>query len=198
MFTGIVEALGSVDKITQQGSNLVFTISSPISQELRIDQSVSHDGVCLTVTHVGEGMHEVVAVQETLDRTALQCWQVGRKVNLERSIRLSDRLDGHLVQGHVDDVGIVRSITSRDGSWMVEIGFSASHARLLVPKGSVCINGVSLTVIEPGSSDFSVTIIPYTWEHTTFHQLQAGDVVNLEFDVIGKYLARHLSLLESR
>lgn len=198
MFTGIVESLGSVEKITQQGTNLVFTISSSISHELRVDQSVSHDGVCLTVTHIGEGIHEVVAVQETLERTALRSWKVGREVNLERSLRLSDRLDGHLVQGHVDDVGRVNGITSRDGSWMVEIAFSPKHAGLLVPKGSVCINGVSLTVIEPDKSAFSVTIIPYTWEHTTFHQLQTGDVVNLEFDVVGKYLARHMWMLEAR
>jgi riboflavin synthase len=195
MFTGIVETTGTILAIEEQGTNRVFTIQSPISNELKIDQSVSHDGVCLTVTQVEADRHTVVAVQETLERSALSLWQVGRAINLERSVRLSDRLDGHLVQGHVDDTGQVLSVTSREGSWWIEIKYSIAHAALLVPKGSICINGVSLTVNEPGMDSFAVTIIPYTWEHTTFHQLREGDLVNLEFDVVGKYLARKLEVL---
>ncbi len=196
MFTGIIEDLAQVEQIEREGTNVHFTLRSRISDELHIDQSVAHDGVCLTVVARGESTHTVTAVEETLQRSTLGDWQPGGLVNLERSMRADGRLDGHLVQGHVDRTGICTEVEDRDGSWYFRFQYTPSPEHLLVDKGSICINGVSLTVVEPLDDRFSVAIIPYTYEHTNFHRLRPGHRVNLEFDVIGKYIARHLALYQ--
>lgn len=194
MFTGIIESLGKVRQIDHEWSNAHFTVESPISQELKIDQSVSHNGVCLTVVGVADGAHRVTAVSETLRRTNLAHWRPGTLVNLERCLPIGGRLDGHLVQGHVDDTAVCTEIVETGGSWQFTFRYRPSPERLLVDKGSICVDGVSLTVVSPHDDLFSVAIIPYTWEHTRFKTLQAGDTVNLEFDVIGKYVTRYLAL----
>lgn len=176
----------------RERDNIHFTIESAISGELRVDQSVSHDGVCLTVAVLEEGAHTVTAIAETVRRTNLGDWQPGRRVNLERSMTLGARLDGHIVQGHVDATAEVTNIVEDGGSWLFTFRYEPSPDRLLVDKGSICVNGISLTVVAPGEDRFSVAIIPYTWEHTNLSQLRPGDRVNLEFDVLGKYIARHL------
>lgn len=198
MFTGIIETLATVRTIERDRSNIHFTLESPVSQHLKVDQSVSHDGVCLTVVELAQPepqhyTHRVTAVEETLRRTALGGWQAGTLVNLERCLSVGARLDGHLVQGHVDAVGECVAVEDRDGSWHFTFRYAPTPEHLLVDKGSICINGVSLTVVEPTDNLFSVAIIPYTWQHTNFHRLQAGHLVNLEFDIIGKYIARHLA-----
>ncbi len=194
MFTGIIEALGKVEKIEQEGSNVHFTFSSPISDELKIDQSVSHNGVCLTVVARSPQQHSLTAIQETLDKSNLGELQVGDEVNLERAMVAGSRLDGHMVQGHVDTTGRCTKVEELDGSWYYHFEYEPTPEHLLVDKGSICINGVSLTVVQAKGSHFSVAIIPYTFEHTTFKHLQAGDRVNLEFDVIGKYIARYMAV----
>lgn len=194
MFTGIIEALGVVQDIRREGSNVHFTIASPLSGELKIDQSVSHNGVCLTVVELGSGVHTVTAIDETLKRSNIGDLQVGSLVNLERSMQHNGRLDGHIVQGHVDTTGICTRVEVLDGSWYFHIQYTPTPEHLLVDKGSVAINGVSLTVVNPVKDHFAVAIIPYTFEHTTFKQLQAGMRVNLEFDIIGKYIARYAAL----
>lgn len=194
MFTGIIEAAGRVERIEQEGTNLHFTIASSISDELKIDQSIAHDGVCLTVVAVDSGRHTVTAIAETMLRTRLAQWKEGTIVNLERAMRPSGRLDGHMVQGHVDKVGECIDIQDMDGSWYYRFRYEAAPEHLLVDKGSVCVNGVSLTVVNPTEDEFSVAIIPYTYEHTNFHQFTVGAQVNLEFDIIGKYIAKHLAL----
>lgn len=191
MFTGIIEALGSVEAIEKSGENIHFTISSPFTNELKIDQSVAHNGVCLTVVAIDEDKYVVTAIAETLAKTNLKNWKVGNKVNLERCMQLGARLDGHIVQGHVDTTAICTKITEIDGSW--EFEFSYDNSSLTVSKGSITVNGVSLTVVQSQKNFFSVCIIPYTYEHTNFHSLAVGDEVNLEFDVIGKYVERLLS-----
>jgi riboflavin synthase len=199
MFTGIIEALGRVQHIAKEGSNLHFTIQSSISHELKIDQSVSHNGVCLTVVALADGTHTVTAIEETLNLTELKKWQIGSAVNLERAMLWQGaRLDGHLVQGHVDGLGTCISVDDRDGSWNYRFKYQPSEERLLVNKGSICVNGVSLTVVNPVDDEFSVAIIPYTYEHTTFQDLRVGDPVNLEFDIIGKYLAKYAKLYGGR
>ena len=190
MFTGIIEALGTVRAVEKDRENVHFTIESPISGELKIDQSVSHNGVCLTVVGLSEGAHTVTAVAETLRRTNLGAWRPGTLVNLERCLQLGARLDGHLVQGHVDALAECLEVTETGGSWRFTFRCPAGQESLLVDKGSVCLNGVSLTVVEPVEDLFSVAIIPYTWEHTNFKTLRAGDTANIEFDIIGKYIAR--------
>ncbi|NJO87342.1 MAG: riboflavin synthase [Lewinella sp.] len=192
MFTGIIETLGQIEQIESQGRNLHFTLRSPLSDQLKIDQSLAHDGVCLTVVALAPGLHTVTAIHETLERSRLGQWKVGDAVNLERAMLANARLDGHLVQGHVDSVGRCLDVSSADGSWYFTFGYQAQPEHLLVDKGSVCINGVSLTVVCPTPNTFQVAIIPYTYEHTNFGQLQAGQLVNLEFDIVGKYIARHL------
>ncbi len=194
MFTGIIETLGTVRAIEKDQSNVHFTIESPISGELKIDQSVSHNGACLTVVALGEGWHRVTAVEETLRRTNLGFWETGTPVNLERCLPMGGRLDGHMVQGHVDTVATCVEVLETGGSWRFTFRYMPTPDHLLVDKGSVCINGVSLTVVEPHDDLFSVAIIPYTWEHTNFKNLRAGDVVNVEFDIIGKYISRYLAL----
>lgn len=193
MFTGIIEFIGTVKTIERDRSNVHFTVESPISHELKIDQSVSHNGACLTVVEVGENWHRVTAVEETLRRTNLRYWDIGILVNLERCLPIGGRLDGHIVQGHVDDVAECVEVVETGGSWRCTFRYRPSPEHLLVDKGSVCLDGVSLTVVEPREDLFSVAIIPYTWEHTNFKTLQVGDAVNVEFDIIGKYIARHLA-----
>lgn len=194
MFTGIIEALGKVEKIEQEGSNVHFTFSSPITDQLKIDQSVSHNGVCLTVVALQDQQYTVTAIQETLDKSNLGQLQLGDSVNLERAMVAGSRLDGHMVQGHVDTTGQCIKVEELDGSWYYHFKYEPSPEHLLVDKGSICINGVSLTVVKAEGNDFSVAIIPYTYEHTTFKQLQADDQVNLEFDVIGKYIAKYMAV----
>lgn len=190
MFTGIIEALGEVTAITHDRDNIDFTVRSPLSGELKIDQSLSHDGVCLTVIRRDAQTHTVTAVRETLARTRLGDWRVGARVNLERAMQAGGRLDGHIVQGHVDTVGTCQEVREAGGSWYYTFAYDTDD--LLVDKGSVCINGVSLTVIEPKDGTFRVAIIPYTHEHTNFGDLRRGDRVNLEFDIVGKYISRQL------
>lgn len=194
MFTGIIETLGKVEQIEQDGSNVHLTIQSTISKELKVDQSISHNGVCLTVVKQEADSHVVTAIQETLERSSLGQLSVGDAVNLERAMLANARLDGHIVQGHVDTTGTCVSVKEVDGSWYYTFKYQPTEELLLVDKGSVCINGVSLTVVSPEADHFSVAIIPFTHEHTTFNTLKPGDIVNLEFDVLGKYIARYAQL----
>lgn len=202
MFTGIIETIGKVKHIKREGSNVHFTISSSISPELKIDQSVAHNGVCLTVVGVHADTHIVTAIEETLNRSNLGQLKEGDDVNLERAMKSQARLDGHMVQGHVDIKGTCTGLEDRNGSWNFFFEYDFQPEYLLVDKGSVCINGVSLTVVHTdinrdGTAGFSVSIIPYTFEHTNFGSLQKGDPVNLEFDIIGKYVAKYLELYKS-
>ncbi len=190
MFTGIIESLGKITDLKVDRGNIDFTIESDISKELKVDQSVSHNGVCLTVTDTNNNTHTVTAVKETLDKSSLTNFSVNDLVNLERAMKLGERLDGHLVQGHVDGVAKCLSISVNDGSWIYKFEFDISNEMLLIEKGSICINGVSLTVFDIVENTFKVTIIPYTYENTSFKTLKEGDIVNIEFDMIGKYLAR--------
>lgn len=190
MFTGIIETLGTIEKINLDGDNKHFCVSCKISNELRVDQSFSHNGVCLTITKV-EGMHYwVTAIKETLSKSNLGELKIGDKVNLERCMLNNGRFDGHIVQGHVDQTGICKSITEENGSWVFDFEYDPAQKNITVEKGSIAINGVSLTCFNSKKSEFSVAIIPYTFEHTNFHQLRVGDKVNLEFDIIGKYIAK--------
>lgn len=193
MFTGIIESSGTIQSVTRDRSNVHFVVRSPLATELKIDQSVSHNGVCLTVVALDADTHTVTAVEETLRRSNLGDWAVGTLVNLERCLPMGGRLDGHIVQGHVDTVATCIEVLETGGSWRYTFRYVPTPEHLLVDKGSVCLNGVSLTVVEPHDDLFSVAIIPYTWEHTNFKTLQAGDAVNIEFDIIGKYIARHLA-----
>ncbi len=190
MFTGIIEVLGKIEKIEKEGSNYHYTISSSISKELKVDQSVSHNGVCLTVVALSENTHTVTAIDETLNKTNLGDWEIGQIVNLERAMLPTHRLDGHMVQGHVDQTARCIMINENDGSWEYRFSYKPIEEILTVEKGSVCVNGVSLTLVNVEKGAFSVAIIPYTYEHTNFHQFQEGSIVNLEFDVIGKYVAK--------
>jgi riboflavin synthase len=194
MFTGIVESTGLLNSVEPEGSNLRFRISSPLSNGLKPDQSVAHDGVCLTVEAVDGDTHTVTAIRETLDKTALADWKPGRTVNLERAMVLGDRLDGHLVQGHVDGKGVCEDVSREAGSWLYRFRFQESFAHLVIEKGSICINGISLTAFGVTGNGFSVAVIPYTYGHTNICNLKAGDIVNLEFDMLGKYLARFREL----
>ena len=190
MFTGIIESLGKITNVKADRGNIDFTIESEISKELKIDQSVSHNGVCLTVTDKSNNTHTVTAVKETLDKSSLKSFSVDDLINLERAMKLGERLDGHLVQGHVDGVAKCISVSVNDGSWIYQFEFDVKNEMLLIEKGSICINGVSLTVFDIVKNTFKVTIIPYTYENTSFKKLKEGDIVNIEFDMIGKYLAR--------
>ena len=190
MFTGIIESLGKVTNVKVDRGNIDFTIQSEISNELKIDQSVSHNGVCLTVTETTENTHTVTAVKETLERSSLGSFSVDDLINLERAMKLGERLDGHLVQGHVDGIAKCIGVSVNDGSWIYKFEFDIKNEMLLIEKGSICINGVSLTVFDIAENTFKVTIIPYTYENTQFKKLKEGDIVNIEFDMVGKYLAR--------
>ena len=190
MFTGIIETLGSIVKIENHGSNVHFDIQSPITHELKIDQSVAHNGVCLTVVAVDGDVYRVTAIDETLKKTNLKSWAVGKKVNLERCMPANGRFDGHIVQGHVDQIGKVERIQEEDGSWLFDFSFDPGAGNITVEKGSITINGTSLTCFNSKNGRFTVAIIPYTYEYTNFHTLEVGDEVNLEFDIIGKYIQR--------
>ncbi|WP_036380764.1 riboflavin synthase [Muricauda sp. MAR_2010_75] len=194
MFTGIIETLGKVEKLEKEGGNLHITVSSNIAQELKIDQSVSHNGVCLTVVSIEGGSYTVTAIEETLNKTSLGTLKVGDVVNLERAMLLGARLDGHIVQGHVDQTAVCISIAEKDGSWFFTFQYDSKLNNITIEKGSITVDGVSLTVVDSKKDSFSVAIIPYTYKHTRFHTYKVGTVVNLEFDVVGKYVARLMEL----
>ena len=190
MFTGIIESLGTVKEVRQDQDNLHLTISSTITSELKIDQSVAHNGICLTVVALEADAYTVTAIRETIEKTNIGDWKTGNYVNLERAMKLGDRLDGHIVQGHVDQTGICKSVENANGSWYYTFEYDESLNNITIEKGSITVNGVSLTVVNSKKNEFSVAIIPYTYEHTNFNSFQVGTKVNLEFDVIGKYVAR--------
>ena len=196
MFTGIVETIGVIKQISVDGGNKTFIIESAISNELRPDQSVNHSGVCLTVEEVIGNMHRVTAIEETLKKTNLGHWQIGDLVNLERSLKMYSRLDGHLVQGHVDAVAKCLNRIEKAGSWEFEFMFPKKFGSLIVEKGSVCVNGISLTAFDVKRKSFTLAIIPFTFEHTNVKSVEEGQLVNIEFDMIGKYVLRGLSLKE--
>ena len=198
MFTGIIENIGQIVALTPEGSNLHVDVASSLAPELKIDQSVAHDGCCLTVVALHGPAdqptgYRVTAIAETLEKTTLGSWTIGRRVNIERCTVSGARLDGHVVQGHVDTTGTVAQIEDLDGSWKVTIHHPENSDHVTVPKGSIAIDGTSLTVVDSTSSSFSVALIPYTWEHTRFHEWKVGESVNLEFDILGKYIARLLA-----
>lgn len=193
MFTGIIETIGIIENIEFDRSNRIFTISSSLSPELKIDQSLAHNGVCLTVTEINSMTHKVCAIVETLDKTNLNTWIVGDKINLERCLQFNGRLDGHLVQGHVDQTAKCVKAISQNGSWAFGFEYNTESQNITVEKGSICVNGVSLTVVDSKKGYFSVAIIPYTYENTNFNQLKEGNLVNLEFDIIGKYIKKFAS-----
>ena len=190
MFTGIIEDLGVVESLEREATNLHLTINSRLASELKIDQSVSHNGVCLTVVKRNASSYTVTAIKETLDKTNLNTLTEGAIVNLERGLKLGDRLDGHMVQGHIDQIGTCIDVQSQNGSWTYTFEYEPSFGNITIEKGSVSVNGVSLTVVDSKNNCFSVAIIPYTYEHTNFKHFKIGSVVNLEFDVIGKYVSR--------
>lgn len=192
MFTGIIEALGQVQSIQEEGTNKHFTISAPFTSELQIDQSVAHNGICLTVVDIAGDNYTVTAIDETLQKTNLNSLNVGDKVNLERCMSANGRFDGHIVQGHVDQVAVCESVVDQNGSWVFTFRYDPSLGNVTVEKGSITVNGISLTVVDSREDRFSVAIIPYTYEHTNLHQVKPGSTVNLEFDIIGKYVARLL------
>jgi riboflavin synthase len=190
MFTGIIETIGIISDIKKDQGNVHLTIQTNITNELKIDQSVAHNGVCLTVVEIFDNKHVVTAIQETINKTTLGLWQIGDKVNIERAMKLGDRLDGHIVQGHVDQTAVCTSIQEKSGSWEFTFEYDTALNNITIEKGSITVNGTSLTVVNSAKNSFSVAIIPYTYEHTTFHTFEIGAKVNLEFDVVGKYIAR--------
>lgn len=190
MFTGIIEAVGVIEKIEENGSNIDFTLTCPFTSELKIDQSLAHNGCCLTVVKIEGDQYVVTAIHETLEKTNLGKWEQGTVVNLERCMKMDERLDGHIVQGHVDKTGEVVNIENKDGSYFITISYDNNGGFVTVPQGSITVNGISLTVAKSEDHQFSVAIIPYTWEFTNMQYLRKGDKVNLEFDIIGKYIAR--------
>ena len=194
MFTGIIEKIGTITDVIQSGSNLQFWVNSPLSDELKIDQSVSHNGVCLTIEEIKDGSHRVTAIQETLQKTNLGAWEKGTLVNLERCLPFHGRIDGHLVQGHTDITAVCLEIEDKSGSWIFQFQYPSEFAQLLIEKGSVCINGTSLTVFDLTANTFKVAIIPYTYDNTNIHTVSPGDRVNIEFDMMGKYFARMMEL----
>ncbi|MBY0487923.1 MAG: riboflavin synthase [Flavobacteriaceae bacterium] len=194
MFTGIIETLGLIKEIRKEDENLHITVSSSITNELKIDQSVAHNGVCLTVVGIENDNYTVTAIKETIDKTNVGDWKTDDIINLERAMKLGDRLDGHIVQGHVDQIGICKSIENTDGSWRFTFNYDAALNNITIEKGSITVNGVSLTVVDSKVDEFSVAIIPYTFEHTNFKNFKIGTKINLEFDVIGKYVTKLHSL----
>ena len=192
MFTGIIEKLGVVKNIVQEGDNYHITIKTDMTDELKIDQSVAHDGVCLTIVKIEDDCYTVTAIKETILKTNLKALRIGDEINLERAMKLGDRLDGHIVQGHVDQTAICTAIKTEDGSWYFTFKYDENLENITIEKGSITINGTSLTVVDSKKNHFSVAIIPYTYENTNFKNFKIGSIVNLEFDVIGKYVARLL------
>ena len=194
MFTGIIETVGNITDLKKENDNLHITVSSSIANELKIDQSVAHNGVCLTVVAINNDEFTVTAIKETILKTNLGEWNVGDSINLERAMKLGDRLDGHIVQGHVDQTGTCKFIEEANGSWYFTFEYDRNLSNITIEKGSITVNGVSLTVVNSKSNEFSVAIIPYTFEHTNFKDFKIGTKINLEFDVVGKYVARLHSL----
>ena len=194
MFTGIIEAMGLITKITESGSNRTFIIESSLANQLKIDQSIAHNGVCLTVESTGDKSYQVTAIQETLAKTTLGSWKTGQSINLEQCLQWNGRLDGHIVQGHVDTTAKCISRKEVNGSWEFRFQFPKSFGPLVIEKGSISLDGISLTIFDVTKTEFSVAIIPYTFSHTNLKNLDAGDLVNLEFDMVGKYVHRHLEL----
>ncbi|SMC32146.1 riboflavin synthase [Moheibacter sediminis] len=191
MFTGIIENTGIVKRIESDQNNKHFWLKCDFTNELKIDQSLAHNGVCLTVVEISGNKYKVTAIDETLNKTSLNDLKIGDLVNLERCMKLNDRLDGHIVQGHVDQTGVLKSIEDFDGSYLLTINYDENNSgNVTVPKGSICMNGISLTVVDSSVGEFSVAIIPYTWEHTNLKNLKSGNIVNLEFDILGKYIKR--------
>lgn len=191
MFTGIVESMATVVNLEKEGTNLHLWLECDFTDELKIDQSISHNGVCLTVVEISGKAYKVTAIDETLKKTNLGQISLNDKINLERCMRLNDRLDGHIVQGHVDQTAVLKSVQNENGSYILSFEYDEnSTGNVTVPKGSICVNGISLTVVDSQIGEFSVAIIPYTWENTNLHTLNPGDIVNLEFDIIGKYIQR--------
>ncbi len=194
MFTGIIETLGTITEIKKEQENLLVTVSATFTSELKVDQSVSHNGICLTVVNINNSEYSVTAIKETIEKTAIGTWKIGDKVNLERGMRLGDRLDGHIVQGHVDQTAVCTAIRPASGSTYYSFEYDKSLGNITIEKGSITVNGVSLTVVNSGINTFDVAIIPYTLELTNFKDLSIGSLVNLEFDVVGKYIAKLKSL----
>lgn len=194
MFTGIIETIAEVKEIISEGTNKTFWLTSGITGQFKVDQSIAHNGVCLTVEEIKDTLYRVTAVKETLEKTNMDQWQPGAFVNLERSLLPSSRLDGHFVQGHVDTTGIIKEIKDCKGSWEIEFEFPEQHAALVIEKGSICVNGISLTAFAVGKNTFKVAVIPYTWQHTNLQYQKENDRVNLEFDMIGKYILRKQTL----
>lgn len=192
MFTGIIENLAKIDSIKKNKKNLDITLFSSLTSEFKIDQSISHNGICLTVVNINESHYTVTAIEETINKTTISKWRVGDIVNLERAMKIGGRLDGHMIQGHVDQIGQCIHVETMDGSWEYTIQYEKSE-NITVEKGSIAINGVSLTVIDSRPNQFKVAIIPYTFEHTSFNKLKKNDYVNLEFDILGKYLSKMIS-----
>lgn len=190
MFTGIIETFGTITQMVKKEENVHISLKSLLTHELKIDQSVAHNGVCLTVVKIDGDKYTVTAIKETIDKTNLSTWEVGDKVNLERAMQLGARLDGHIVQGHVDQIGRCTGVKEEGGSWVFDFEYDPSLKNITIEKGSITVNGTSLTVINSGINTFSVAIIPYTYEHTNFHTFKAGSLVNLEFDVVGKYITK--------
>lgn len=193
MFTGIIEALGVVQSVEQHGTNRTFWVQSPLSSNLKIDQSVAHNGACLTVEEIKGDLHRVTAIEETLKKTELGNWSAGTLINLERCLKLDARLDGHLVQGHVDTTAKCIKVKEKKGSWEYEFEFPEKFSPLIIEKGSICVNGISLTAFNIKKKKFSVAIIPYTYEHTTIKHVDIGILVNIEFDLVGKYINKRFS-----
>ena len=194
MFTGIIETMGRIKDVSSSGTNKSFWIQSSITHELKIDQSIAHNGVCLTIEDIQNGVYKITAIKETLEKTNLGQWVAGTNINLERSLQLSGRLDGHFVQGHVDTIGTLLKKKDLNGSWELIIDFPKKFAPFLIEKGSICLEGISLTIFAVKKSTFRVAIIPYTWQHTNLQFLNEKDTINLEFDLLGKYINRKLSL----
>ncbi|GAA4233837.1 riboflavin synthase [Postechiella marina] len=194
MFTGIIEEIGVISNLKSELGNLHISVKSNITNELKIDQSVAHNGVCLTVVAINDDEYTVTAIKETLDKTSLNTLNVGDQVNLERAMKLGDRLDGHIVQGHVDQTGVCTEIKEENGSWIFTFKYDSKLNNITIEKGSITVNGTSLTVVNSKKDTFSVAIIPYTYEHTNFNTFKKGTVINLEFDVLGKYVSKLVSL----
>lgn len=190
MFTGIIETIGTIKDIKKNKDNIDLKIESTITNELKIDQSVSHNGICLTVTNIENSIYTVTAIKETINKTSISKWKINDSINLERAMVLGSRLDGHIVQGHVDQIGICKKIVESNGSWIFTFEYDSLLNNLTIEKGSITINGTSLTVIDSGNYTFSVAIIPYTFENTNFSKIKVNDIVNLEFDVVGKYVKK--------
>jgi|TARA_B100001248_G_C27193937_1_gene368018 riboflavin synthase len=193
MFTGIIESIGLIKAIQKQGENFHYTVTSDISKELKIDQSVAHNGVCLTITSCNNLDHKVTAIKETIQKTNMSHWKIGQIINLERCLKIGDRLDGHMVQGHVDDTIKCSSICEEGGSWRIAFEGKNINPRLIVDKGSICINGVSLTVVKVAKDFLEVAIIPYTYENTNFKELKVNNLVNIEYDILGKYILKNIN-----